>query len=540
MNDGHWPGRAGGQMARETSSRARQVTGVSARLTAVCFVVFAFVTAIPVILHPLPPLLDYPNHLARMHAIATIHDDPYLSRFYQIEWRIIPNLAMDALVPLFQPLLGVYRAGQLFIIVAILLVMSGALCLNRALYGKWSAAPLLVAPLIYNRIFLVGLMNYTFGVGLAMWALAIWIFLRERAWPARLLASSLFCVALFFCHLFVVGLYGLGVFSFEAWRLWAERDRPMSGRIAAFVAAGLPFVLVLALLVMSPTWGLSGDNRWDMAGKLDGLYAVIGAYSTPAAVALLAVVAAAVAWALWRRALHLHPVGWIVLGLGALVYLAMPAVMFSAYQADQRLPIALAFLVIGCANLELPSRAELAAAVALLACLLVARVVEVDANWRALSRETLALRDSIGTIAQRGPRILVAQGNETDPDEVQDYGLGHAACLAVIERSALVSTLFTIPGKQVIHARPAYRGQVETGDGDLPSIEQLARALDEDASDAQGKNAPYWQAWPNHFDYVYVVFTHGGAPNPMPELLSAVYEGDHFQLYRITKPGARG
>ena len=528
-------------MNRETSPHAaRQAAGVSPRLTAVCFVVFGLVAAIPVMLHPLPPLLDYPNHLARAHVIATIGADRHLSQFYQVEWQIIPNLIMDVLVPLAQPVLGIYRAGQSFIIITILLLVSGALCLHRALYGKWSLAPLLVAPLAYNRIFLVGLMNYTFGIGLAMWALAAWVYLRERAWAARLLASTLFCVALFFCHLFVVALYGLGVFSVETWRLWTTRDRPLSARLAEFVSAGLPFVAVLVLLLLSPTWDLSGENRWDMAGKLDGLYAVIGVYSDAVAFALLAIVAAAVTWALWQRALSLHPVGWIILGLGAVVYLAMPGFMFSTYMADQRLPIALVFLIISCANLQLHRRAERVTALALLTCLVVARVIEVDVNWRNLSRETLALRDSIGHIEQRGPRILVAQANETHTDEVQDYGLALAPCLAVIERSALVSTLFTIAGKQVIQTRSAYRGQVETGDGDLPGIEQLETALDERASGAQGENPPYWRLWQNKFDYVYVVYTHKGAPNPFPALLTTVYQGDQFQLYRITKPGEAG
>jgi hypothetical protein len=528
-------------MNRETSSQAApQAAGVSARVTAVWFVVFGFVAAIPVMLHPLPPLLDYPNHLARAHVIATIGADRQLSQFYQVEWQIIPNLIMDVLVPLAQPVLGIYRAGQSFTVITILLVISGALCLHRVLYRKWSLVPLLVAPLAYNRIFLVGLMNYTFGVGLAMWALAAWLYLRERAWAARLLASALFCVALFFCHLFTVALYGLGVFAVETWRLWTRRDRPLSVRIAEFVSAGLPFVPVLVLLGLSPTWGLSGENRWEMAGKLDGLYAVIGVYSVVVRFALLTIVAAAVAWALWQRALSLHPVGWIVLGVGAIVYLAMPGFMFSTYMADQRLPIALVFLIISCANLELHRRAERVTALALLACLLIARVVEVDVNWRDLSRDTLALRDSIGHIDQRGPRILVAQANETHADEVRDYGLELAPCLAVIERSALVSTLFTIVGKQVIRTRPAYRGQVETGDVDLPDIEQLETALDEGASDAQGENPPYWRLWQNKFDYVYVVYTHRGAPNPFPALLTTIYEGDQFQLYRIMKRGASG
>jgi hypothetical protein len=41
---------------------------------AALFVLFAFIAAIPVLLHPLPPISDYINHLSRMHVIAAIDD----------------------------------------------------------------------------------------------------------------------------------------------------------------------------------------------------------------------------------------------------------------------------------------------------------------------------------------------------------------------------------------------------------------------------------------------------------------------------------
>jgi hypothetical protein len=103
-----------------------------------------------------------------------------------------------------------------------------------------------------------------------------------------------------------------------------------------------------------------------------------------------------------------------------------------------------------------------------------------------------------------------------------------------------VSTLFTIAGKQIIRTRPAYRGQVETGDGDLPSIDQLEAALEGADSAEEGGKPPYWQRWQNKFDYLYIVYSHKGAPNPFPEWLTPIYDSDHFQLYRIAQPGAAG
>jgi hypothetical protein len=523
-----------------SSQPQRRLAGLSGRHVALIFLAFALVASVPIVSHPLPPLLDYPNHLARMHVIAAIGQDADLSRFYEIEWQIIPNLMMDMIVPLLQPALGLYRAGQGFMLITIVLIMSGVLALNRAMFGKWPLLPLAVAPLLYNRIFILGLMNYMFGIGLAIWGLAVWVWLRERALPQRLVASALVCLALFFCHLFAVGIYGLGLLAIESWRLWTKRDRPLPARIMEFLAAGLPLVPIMALLLLSPTWGLSGENYWDKEGKVDGLLAVIETYSDAVDWTLLAIAAAAVAWAVRRGALRLHPIGWIILALGSIVYLAMPNILFSTYIADQRLPIALVFMIMSFAQLELHSRAQQAVLLGLLGFLLIVRVAEVSLTWTDLSRDILAIRESVKHIEPRGSRVLVAQGDATDEDEARDYGLAHAACLAVIERSALVSTVFTEAGKQIIHARLPYRTQVETGDGDLPSIEELQSAAERVSSPAADDSPPYWELWQDRFDYVYVVFTERDAANPMPELLTLVDEGDRFQLYKVKKPDAAG
>src|SRR5262249_13225723 len=176
------------------------------------FLLFALLLAavsIPVLTHRLPPLSDYANHLARMHVIDAVDSDPYLSKFYEIQWQIIPNLVMDLIVPVLARLISVYQAGQLFLISIFAVTLSGTLALNRALSGRWSALPLAAAPLLYNAVMLVGVLNYLFGIGVALWALAAWAALRERAWYLRLPTAAVFVIALFFGHLFTVGLFAI-------------------------------------------------------------------------------------------------------------------------------------------------------------------------------------------------------------------------------------------------------------------------------------------------------------------------------------------
>jgi hypothetical protein len=531
--------RDAGSQAKDTISDLlaftppRQLKNFSEPQVAVLFGVLALVAVIPIITHPLPPLEDYLNHLARMHVIATIGHDPYLSRFYEIDWQIVPNLMMDMVVPVLAHAMNVYLAGQMFTVATLLLIVSGTLTLNRALFGQWSVLPLIAFPFLYNYVFLVGLMNYEFGMGLALWALAIWVWLRERSWPLRLAVSALFVVLLFFCHLFAVGLYGLGLLAYELWRALTRVDLSPQIRAIDFAATGLPFVPVLVLLLMSPTWAHRWDYDWEPRGKIDGLIYVIEVYSDVVAFVVVASIGAAAIWAFRRGLLRFHPVGWLLLLVGCLIYLALPRILFSTYMADQRLPIAVAFMLIACVQLELRHRLVRRGFLALLLVALVVRVIEVDLAWAQLSPLTLEFRDSIKRISP-GSTVLIAYADQSAGDDVRDLGLVHAACLAMIERSALVTTAFTVSGKQIMHVQTRYRDQVDTEDGIPPSVEQLLVA----ATRNDYETTAYWQQWQTRFDYVYLLFTEDEAANPAPDLLTLIYDGGRFQLYRINKQTA--
>jgi len=43
----------------------------------------------------------------------------------------------------------------------------------------------------------------------------------------------------------------------------------------------------------------------------------------------------------------------------------------------------------------------------------------------------------------------------------------------------------------------------------------------------------YWDMWPQHYDYVYLLFTESDADNPDPAHLTLLQDGTNFQLYRI-------
>jgi hypothetical protein len=524
---------------------------------AALFVLFSFIAAIPVLLHPLPPISDYINHLSRMHVIAAIGRDSDLARFYQVNWEVIPNLMMDMILPVLVRIMSIYAAGQAYMIASFVLILSGTFALNRQLHGRWSVLPLAAFPLLYNYVFLVGTMNYVSGIGLSLWALVAWIALRERNLVLRLAISALFVTALFFCHLYALGTYGLGLLAFELHRLWIspslswDRGRParifskeeegtggtpavgtLPARLLDFVATGLPFLPVLPLMMMSPTWGLRSEIGWELNGKIDGLLYVINVYSGTVGALLAGVLAVAVGFLLYHRALRFHAFGFVLLAVGAIMYMAMPRVIFDTYMADQRLPISLAFMVIACAQLDL-RRLGLRhpfvrqGVVAVLFALLAIRVLEVQTVWASLSPGAASFRESVALI-DRGAKVMVAYADPDGGDNVRNLGLVHAACLAIIERSALVTTVFTVVGKQVLHVRADYRDRVDTQDGSPPTIENLIRVSDRDAS-----GDDYWRRWTTDYDYLYVLFTNARHENPDPARLTAIFAGEKFMLYRI-------
>ncbi len=514
------------------SSRFR-AHGFSAPQIAVLFAALTLLISIPIWTHPLPPLSDYVNHLARMQVIATLSTNPLLAQYYEINWQVIPNLTMDLFVPLLARVMNVYLAGQVFIVAMFALIIAGILALNRTLIGRWSTFPLFAIPLLYNYVFLVGLMNYIFGIGVALWALAGWIAVRERVWPVRFALSTASVFALFFCHLSALGIYGIGVLAFEISRLWERRREPWPGRIAEFIAGGLPFIAVAPLLYASPTMHLIANVSWEQRGKIDGLMFVISDYSDIAAFLLLTVMVASAVWAIRHRVLSFHPLAWPLLAVSAAVYLALPRLMFDTYMTDQRVPIGVAFMLFACGDLELRRRLVRRAFMIVLIVLIAARLIEIDYNWSQLSDSTSEFRSSVRRIAP-GAKVFVAYADRsTFGDDVRDLGLVHAACIATIERSALVTTLFTVDGKQVVHVRPEFRNYADLKDGVPPTMSQLIVAADHPLPWMPA----FWLNWTN-FDYLYLLFTEDEAPNPDPARLKLIADGDRFQLYRILKPQA--
>jgi len=424
----------------------RGLSRSDAGFVAALFVALLAAASLPLVLTDIAPLVDYPNHLARMYLLAMLDQSPALRQFYVAAWRPIPDLAMDVLVPPLLHFMSLATAGKAFIAATFFLLAGGAAALHHAVFRRWSAWPLLAFLLLYNRLLLWGFLNYLFGLGLAFWALAAWIMLRGRPDAPRFVVGCVLALAVYFAHLMAFGVYGAMILGYELGLL--RRERPAwPAAIRALAIAWLPFVLPLALFALvggaAPAAFVFGDP-WR---KFDLLFSVFDNYDRAFDVACFAVAVAGLAVAFWRGWVRLAPAIAGPLIVLAAIYLLMPSELFGATGADRRLPLVLALLLVAGSDWRSPSRRARRIFLWAALALFVLRLGAVAASWQASGATYARLLAGLDTLPE-GSRVAIAFPG--DVLNVEATPLVHLPVLAAARRAAFVPTLFVYANQQPI------------------------------------------------------------------------------------------
>jgi hypothetical protein len=420
---------------------------------AAAFLLLLVVALIPLFTVRVPPLLDYPNHLARMHILADGGRSADLAAAYEIRWSLLPNLAMDAVVPLLARVMPLDLAGRLFVALSLGLMAAGALAVHRAATGRWSLWPLAAFLLLYNRILLWGFVNYLAGLGVALIGLALWLGLAGRPLLRAVLVALTALVA-YFCHVIAFGLLALMLGGVELPSLWAARRwRALGAMVARLLPPLLPPVL-LWLAAWRPGPGDGGGLAWaNPLRKFDLLFSVFDDYSRPFDVACFLVVLLALGYGFWRRWLALDPRLGTALAVLVLVYVAMPARLLGGSGVDHRLPVML-FLVLVAATRPVGwSRRGAAIVASALLVLFAARMVLVERAWLQADRTYRPILAAFNRLPH-GIKLAVASG----PGAVGagELPLLHLPTYAVIAVDAFVPTEFTYVGQQPLGLTPAF------------------------------------------------------------------------------------
>jgi hypothetical protein len=454
----------------------------------------------PLFIVDMPPLVDYPNHLARAFVLTSLPSDPVLATFYAAHWTIIPNLATDLIAPPLMRVLPVHDAGRLLIAAAVLLPVLGAIAYSRVLGGRWWC--LAVGLIAYNGTLLEGFLNFSLSVGLALLLAAAWLRWRE-AHPAPTIALGVAgAVVLFACHL--MGLVFFAALLASAELFWLLRDQPEPSvpqrrdiirRLGVLVhlAISRAFVGVVvfaapaALYSVSQLQTLGGDSEFrPLAAKLTQLLEPFVNYSLTLDIVTAVVVLAfpCVCLVLGRGRIF-GPAAFASGGL-LIVYLAAPYAWKGTYQLDTRFVIMLGFMLFaGFAPVRWPAwLRRLAAATVVL--LFVARMALLTTAWAEHRTDLADLRQALAPVLP-GQAVYVASVSPADPeaywarapwsrrlsDNVQTDS--HLGALALMERRAWWPFEFDNPSQQPIVTKEPYLSLAGRS-GDLPDQSSLLKA----------------------------------------------------------------
>lgn len=414
------------------------------------FALLLTLSAVPVFSTVLPPLVDYPNHLARMHLLAEGGD-----AFYTVDWAMLPNLAEDLIVPPLARVLPLDIAAKLFLVMIFALMAGGTMWLNRVATGGWRPWPLLGFLFLYNRILLWGFLNYLFGIGVALGGTALWLALERRRWWLRIPLSALVAFACFLSHIAAFGFYALVIVGVEALPAIAEfrtRQWPALGRrivIAApqFVA---PAALLLSVRRALPSEMVSYAGLWR---KADLLFSVFDNYDRPFDIACFALVLALIGGLVWARRLGMGPRLASAAGIVFAAYLLLPSQMYGGSGVDHRLPIAFFLLLVAASAPRFASRRIATAVGVVTASILVIRLVVIEHVWREADRVYSADLGGIDALP-RGSKLAIV--HPADLFHVVPVPEVHLAVLAIPRREVFVPTLFAMPGQQLVAVKPAF------------------------------------------------------------------------------------
>jgi len=464
--------------------------------------ILAAMLVAPIWIAKFPPLLDYPNHLARSFVLARLHDPTFtFSNFYRADWGAYPYLGMDASLAVLGRFFPIETAGRLFLSLCALALPAAAWFFLRQVNPAEDATSAWALLIAFNVFFLEGFLNFDLSIAVGFFALGLWLRWLAKPGMALWIAALGAFTALYFTHLLGFGISGLIVVGYVALLRRPLRDWIWSGALAL---PGLAFYLHSSRVGL----GLNKIVFHGLDDKLDSLQMILHGYWPALDWISLAALGAWFLAAWWRNPEFRWNARWIVIAafLFALFW-AIPWMWGEGSDLDIRV---LPFLFIAIlATARVGRRAKWLAVVPLL--LFAARIVSVTQHFAAAQPELAGLAQSFDIIPLGALVLPIVEGDQ-DPIE---RPFTHFWAYGVIRRGWFSPYLMDAPGEtpmRIIH--DSY-----TPDGFWDHV------YDE---------SPDWKQVQSDYDYVWA-YDVSKFSAPLASIGEKVYSYGSLEVYRLRK-----
>jgi hypothetical protein len=465
-------------------------------------VILAAMLLAPIWIVAFPPLLDYPNHLARAFVLAHLNDSHFSFReFYRSDWGAYPYLGMDASLAVLGRIFPIETAGRVYLSLCALALPGAAWFFLGQAQPKSNASFLWALLIAYNVFFLEGFLNFDLSISVGLFALGLWLWwLAKPSWGRWIAALGAF-TALYFTHLLGFGIAGLIVVAYLAlsrrpflYWLWS----------GALALPGMAFYL------HSSRVGLSANkiifHGWD--DKIDSLGMIMHGYWPWLDWVSLAALGVWFIAAWWRNPEFRWDGKWITISafLFALFWV-IPWMWGEGSDLDIRV---LPFLFVAIlATTSAGRRAKILAAIPLL--LFGARIVSVTRHFREAQAALEGLARSFDAVPRDALVLPIVEGDE-DPIE---RPFTHFWAYGVIRRGWFSPYLMDAPGETPM--RIIHESYTPDGFWNLTYDE-----------------APDWQQVQSDYDYVWA-YDVPKFSAPLAAIGEKIYSSGALDVCRIRK-----
>jgi len=486
---------------------------------------------IPLFNHRYISINDLINHFSRVWILLHYSNTSVIHAFYRVTWHAVPNMALDIFGFVVGHFLSLDLASKLFVALAMFANLIGVAHLHHTVHGRWTIWTLIAAPLMFSRLLLVGFVNYLFGIGLALNAIAFQIALRERP-VARFAVLTGFALATYFSHLFAFGLLGVTVFGIELKEFWASRG-PLGERLRQAVLAMLPFVPAIAIFLwVTPHGDVGGSMRFHtLLGRMTAFGTPI-LYDPPTDILMYAGLMVAVVVAVaGRRKIRIY---WPLAAAGLVLFLLQLVVPFSimtSTNVDQRIPLFIYLLAIAAVDAAPVDAVGQAAFAAILLVVIGVRVWTVDARWRAFDAIYTSVDDTLSAVPAGAKLACAFPMARLDHASAPAITVFQLPVRAVVQNAGFVQTVYALPLQDTVVLTDTYRSLTDATEND-----RIWQAFAEPVrTPAELQNRLAESTSLRRYDYIVFVDNLGQPRvHPMP-WMKLTATGSYSQVYRIAK-----
>jgi len=392
--------------------------GSPGRFRVALFLAIFLLALIPVLSTPILPTIDMYDHLARYFVLAHLDSVPFLRANYESGWAVLPNIGLDIIGCGLMKIIDPRYVPHIIVMGVFATQYFGILFFNRQLTGRASLlVAVLTAPLLYSFIFTWGFANFLLGLGLVFWGGGAWLALRNRPLAATLVGCGL-AVLIFLTHGVAFALYGLLLGAIEIGFFLSTSPRQPARLLRNLGLLALQAVVPIALFVLSAT-SKSADGLTNadesvrrlahkgqllarlerlMTYRLETIFRVAETPSPWFDAVSFATAGALLLLLLWRGRVGLARALWPAIALAILLVLIVPPTLFGVGYVADRMPLYLAFIVVGALTQRRANDRLDLVCIAALVALVAVRTAYIGVEWQRYRGDATAFAKAADAI----------------------------------------------------------------------------------------------------------------------------------------------